>query len=136
MIREATPDDLAQVVRLGGEFHAHSPYAAIPYDPQAFGAFAGRLIDGGVILLSEDGMLGGLLNPLFFNPSVVMGAELFWWARKEGRQLREAFEAWAEARGAQGVQFSGLADERQATIRKLFERAGYVAGEQSFFKRF
>lgn len=136
MIREATHADLPQIVALGAEFHAYSPYRVIPFDGEGFEAFAARLIDGGVILLSDDGMLGGLLNPLYFNPAVVMGAELFWFARKEGRQLREAFERWAEDRGAQGVQFSGLADERQATIRKVFERAGYTAGEQAFFKRF
>lgn len=136
MIREATHADLPQIITLGAEFHAYSPYRDVPFDAEAFGEFCARLIDGGVILLSDDGMLGGLLNPLYFNPSVVMGAELFWWARREGRQLREAFEAWAKDRGAQGVQFSGLADERQETIRKVFARAGYVPTEQAFFKRF
>ena len=136
MIRAATHDDLSEIVRLGADFHAHCPYRDIPFDGEAFGDFCARLIDGGVILLSDDGMIGGLLNPLYFNPSVVMGAELFWWAPKEGRQLREAFEAWARAKGAHGVAFSGLADERHATIRKLFERAGYAPAEQAFFKRF
>lgn len=136
MIREATHADLPRIVELGAAFHAMSPYGVIPFAPEAFEGFAGRLIDGGVILLSEDGMIGGLLSPLYFNPAVVMGAELFWYAGKTGKALREAFEQWARDRGAQGVQFSGLADERQAAIRRVFERAGYTAGEQAFFKRF
>lgn len=136
MIRAATEADLERVVELGAAFHAMSPYRSIPFDPEAFADFAGRLIRGGVILLSDDGMIGGLLSPLYFNPAVVMGAELFWYAGKTGKALREGFEAWSRANGAQGVQFSGLADERQAAIRRVFERAGYTAGEQAFFKRF
>lgn len=136
MIREATHDDLPRVVELGAAFHAMCPYSGFPLDREAFAEFAARLIDGGVILLSDDGMIGGLLSPLYFNPSIVMGAELFWYAGTTGKALREAFEAWARDRGAQGVQFSGLADERQAAIRRVFERAGYAPAEQAFFKRF
>jgi hypothetical protein len=136
VIRQATADDLARVVELGEAFHAACPYREFAFDAAAFGEFALRLIDGGVILLSDDGMLGGLLNPLYFNPAAVMGCELFWWAGKTGRQLREAFEEWAKDNGAVGVMFSGLSDEREPTIRKVFARAGYQPGELAFFKRF
>lgn len=136
MIRRATADDLDRIVELGAAFHAYCPYRDIPLDPEGFRDFAGRLIEGGAIFLSDDGMIGGLLVPLYFNPSVVMGAELFWWAGKTGKGLREAFETWAKESGAQGVQFSGLTDQRAETIRKVFERAGYTAAETAFFKRF
>lgn len=136
MIREATADDIARVVELGAQFHAYGPYRDIPFDEAGLGAFVGGLIEHGVVFLSDDGMLGGVLSPLYFNPSAVMGAELFWWAGKSGRQLREAFEVWARERGALGVQFSGLCDERSDTIRKVFARAGYTAAETAFFKRF
>lgn len=124
------------MVELGAAFHAYSPYRDIPFSPEGFRASAERLIEAGAIFLSDDGMLGGLLVPLYFNPSVVMGAELFWWAGKTGKPLREAFETWAKEQGAQGVQFSGLTDQRAETIRKVFERAGYAAAETAFFKRF
>lgn len=138
MIREATRDDLPRIVEMGAQFHAHSPYAALGFDPEGFANFCAKLIEAeaGVILLSEDGMLGGLMNPAFFNPSALMGGELMWWAGSTGKQLREAFETWAAERGALGVQFSGLANEREATIRKVFARAGYVATEVAFLKRF
>lgn len=135
-VRLATADDLDRIIELGAAFHAYCPYSDIPLDREAFGEFALKLIAGGVILLSDDGMIGGLLNPLYFNPSVVMGVELFWWAGKTGRELREAFEQWAKDRGAQGVQFTGLADEREATIRKVYTRAGFRACEVGFIKRF
>lgn len=136
MIREATAGDIDRVVELGAAFHAYCPYRDIPLDRDAFAAFAGRMIEHGVILLSEDGMIGGVLSPIYFNPEVVMATELFWWAGKTGKQLREAFETWARENGAQGVQFTGLADEREATIRKVFDRAGYAAVEVGFIKRF
>lgn len=136
MIRQATADDLDRITELGAAFHAYSPYRDIDFDPDGFRAFAAGLIEQGAVFLSDDGMLGGLLVPLYFNPAVVMGAELFWWAGKTGRALREAFEGWARGQGAQGVQFSGLTDQREETIRKVFERAGYARAETAFFKRF
>jgi len=136
MIRRATVEDLDRVTELGAAFHAYSPYRDIPFSPQGFRGFCERLIEGGAIFLSDDGMIGGCLVPLYFNPEVVMGAELFWWAGRTGKPLREAFEAWAVEEGAQGVQFSGLTDQREATIRKVFARAGYEPAETAFFKRF
>jgi hypothetical protein len=136
VIWRATADDLDRVVELGAAFHAYSPYRDIPFDPEGFRGSASRLIEAGAIFLSEDGMLGGLLVPLYFNPAVIMGAELFWWAGKTGRGLREAFEAWAKEAGAHGVQFSGLTDQRAETIHKVFARAGYQPAETAFFKRF
>lgn len=136
MIRKADASDLARIVEMGVQFHAYSPYREFPFDADDFGEFAGRLIESGVILLSDDGMLGGVLHPLFFNSTAIMGCELLWWAGKTGRQLREAFEVWAREQGAVGVMFSGLSDEREPTIRKVFARAGYQPGELAFFKRF
>jgi hypothetical protein len=136
LIRRATEADLDRIVELGAAFHGYSPYREIAFDPEGFREFAAKLVEGGAVFLSDDGMIGGCLVPLYFNPAVVMGAELFWWAGKTGKALREAFEGWARDEGAQGVQFSGLTDQREETIRKVFARAGYTAGETAFFKRF
>lgn len=137
MIRKATRDDIPEILRLGAEFLAYSPHNVHPLDPDAFADFAGKLIDGaGAIFLSEDGFIGGLVTGAYFNPAVLFGAELFWWARKEGRQLREAFEAWAKENGAVELHFTGLLDERSDTITKVFRRAGYQPLELGFVKRF
>lgn len=135
-IRRAAHSDLDEIVELGAAFHAYGPYAFVPMDRSAFRGFCASLIDGGIIFLSEEGMLGGLLNPLYFNRSVVMAAELFWWAPKGGRALRIAFEEWAQDQGAIGVQFSGLEDERAPVARKLFQRAGYHPTETGYVKVF
>ena len=135
-VRMASVDDQDQCVELGATFLAYGPYAAVPLDREAFRSFLTALIDKGAVFLSEDGILGGCLNPLYFNPAVVWGAELFWWAPKGGRAMRIAFEDWARAQGAAGVSFSSLHDDRREIAQKLFERAGYRATEVAFVKVF
>lgn len=134
MIRTATKDDLERIADLGADFHAYSPWCKVPFDREAIKAFCSSMIDGGVIFLSDEGLCGGLLNPLYFNPSVVIAVELFWWAPSEGAALRKAFEEWAAENNAFGVQFSALGDERAATVEALFKRAGYRKVETGYFK--
>lgn len=134
MIRKATHDDVAAVVRFGADFHAYSPWKSIPFDPDATAGFVGRLIDGGVVFISETGMIGGLLNPLYFNPSHVVAVELFWWATKGGRDLMQAFEQWAIEGGASGIQFSALGDEKSERMALLFDRAGYRKLETGYYR--
>jgi hypothetical protein len=136
MIRQATHEDMSRIVELGGQFLGLGPYAWVPLDVAAFEAFAAQLIRDGVIFLADDGLIGGCLYPFYFNPSVVMTAELFWYSPKNGRLLREALEGWARERGCAAITFSGLANEREATIRKLFQRADYQPTEVAFVKRF
>jgi hypothetical protein len=128
LIRKATAEDLPRILELGAEFLGLGPYAWVPLDIDAFEAFAATLIEKGAIFLAPDGMIGGCLSPFYFNPAVVMAAELFWYSPKHGRQLREALEAWAQEQGCAAITFSGL--------RKLYGRAGYAATEVAFFKRF
>lgn len=135
MIRRATIDDLALCVEHGAKFHAYSIWKDIPYDAEATGRFIAGLIEHGAVFLSDDGMIGGLLNPLYFNPAYVMGVELFWWAPKEGRALRLAFEQWADEQGAHGHQLGCLADDKAPLVTRLLRRAGYVPVETGFLKR-
>ena len=135
MIRRATHDDIDEIVRLGADFLAICPYSWVPLDAEAFAVFVGGLIEGGAVFLSEDGMIGGCLSPFFFNPSVLIGAELFWFARSEGRELRKAFEEWATDRGAACITCAGLANDREPAIRRIYTAAGYVPAEVAFVKR-
>lgn len=136
MIRRATHEDMPEILRLGAEFLAYSPYAWAELDAEAFSTFAGQMIENGAIFLSDDGMIGGILSPLYFNPSVVLAAELFWFARSEGPALRQALEAWAREQGAVGITCSGLVDRHEAAIRRVYSRAGYAPSEIAFMKRF
>jgi GNAT superfamily N-acetyltransferase len=135
MIRRATQDDIPRIVELGAEFLAECPYSWVPLDPVAFAVFASGMIEQGVIFLSDDGMIGGVFSPFYFNPAVRMVAELFWWARSEGQALRQALEAWAREHGAQCLTCSGLTGDREPAIRRVYARAGYVPTEVAFVKR-
>lgn len=137
MIRRATLDDLPEVVSLGREFLAYSPHNWIELDEEAFAQSASNMIAGpGAVFLSDDGFIGGVIVPCYFNPAVLMASELFWFARKEGPELLKAFEVWAKDAGASVVCTSGLVDGREKAIRRVFERQGYEASEIAFQKRF
>lgn len=136
MIRPATLEDLPRVIDLGAKFHAYSPHRVFPYDADAFGAFAEKLIEAGGVFLSDEGFCGGMLTRLYFSPDTLIAAELFWFAPSEGKALREAFEAWAKAAGAIGVQCSALADGHERAVDRLYQRAGYERAEIAYLKRF
>lgn len=133
-VRRATQDDVGAVVRFGSDFHAYSPWKSIPFDPDATSEFVTKLINGGVVFMSDTGMIGGLLNPLYFNPAHVVAVELFWWATKNGRELMSAFEDWAQENGAHSIQFSALGDDRAERMAQLFDRAGYRKVETGYYR--
>lgn len=133
-IRKATRDDLDFIADMGRDFHAYSPWSDIEFDREATKEFIGRVIDGGVVFLSDAGMIGGILNPLYFNPCHVVAVELFWWAKSGGRGLMNAFETWAEESDAKGIQFSALGDDKADRMSVLFNRAGYRKVETGYFK--
>lgn len=135
MIRRATIEDTQQAVRFAKEFHAESVHSWIPVDDEALTSWMAGLITGGAVFLSERGIIGGVIVPMYFNPSIKIAAELFWWAPQEGRVLREAYEAWAKGEGASISQFSGQRNDRSETVEKLFRRAGYEPVETGFMKR-
>lgn len=135
MIRRAELSDLAECVALGMEFHAYSPWSQFPADRDHMADFMTGIIEHGVLFLSEDGFIGGVLNPLYFNRNIVTLAEMFWYAGKHGTALRETFEAWGREHGVVGFNFSGIADEHAAAIARVFRRAGYHPVETAFFKR-
>lgn len=134
-IRIATLDDIPEMLELARQFHAYSPWRDIPFDAESAKAFGAGMIIGGIVFLSEEGMLGGVLHPLYFNPAFKVAAEMFWWAPKGGGALRAAFEAWAHSNGAAGIQFSSLADDRAPALARMFRRAGFVPVETGYFKR-
>lgn len=134
MIRKATHDDVSMVVDMGSAFHDYSTWRSVPFDRDATSAFVSNLIENGVVFVSDTGMIGGLMNPLYFNPSFSVACELFWWAKSGGRKLMKAFEEWAEENEAKGIQFSSLGDEQSERMAVLFDRAGYSKVETGWFK--
>lgn len=133
-VRVATSEDVSAIVDMGREFHAYSPWRDVEFDADAVSVFVERLIDGGVIFISETGMIGGVINPLYFNPAHSVAAELFWWAKSGGRELMARFEEWAVEQGASGIQFSALGDSQSDRMDRLFIRAGYSKVETGYYR--
>lgn len=133
------PATEANILRFGRSFHALSPWRHEAFDPEAVLAFLASLDanENGYFRCTEFGTVGGILTPLWFAPTTLIGTELFWYseAKGEGRKLREDFEAWAKDHGAKWVQFSALADANEETVRRNMARAGYDSAELPFRKR-
>ena len=127
----ATEADLPRILEYAKAFHEYSPWSRYPMDEAATEIYARNVMAGGVILLSETGMIGGLLSPVPFAPDLVVGVELFWWG--DGH-LKRDFEAWCRERGAKAVQFSALADDRSAAMDRLFLKDGFRRVETGYLK--
>jgi GNAT superfamily N-acetyltransferase len=137
MIREATRADVPFILERGRAFFEYSPWATrTEYDEASTRATIEHLIAApdGVIFISEGGVIGGLIFPLYFNADYRIAQELFWFAPGRGVELRKAFEAWAKERGASAIQMSCLADEREPAMRRLYRIKGYEPIETGLIK--
>jgi hypothetical protein len=135
--RVGSPDQIGRVVELGRRFHAASIWRDVPFDEADVRAMVERLVAGaGAVWLSPAGIVGVVRSPLWFNVSVHVAVEMFWYAEDgAGRALRDAAEAWAAAEGLAYHQLSGLADGREAALRRYLARDGYEAKEVAYMKR-
>jgi hypothetical protein len=135
VIRRAGPEDVEHIAGMAVKFHAYSPWREVPLDLDAVRNVALACIERGAIFVTEDGMCGGVVQPLYFSPQTTIGAEFFWWAPTQGGELRAAFEAWAREQGAYAVQFSALGDDRAAATARLYRMAGFEPAETVYLKR-
>lgn len=129
---------LSDVLRLARGFQAASVWKDVEIDAEAVGGFLGSMSDNpdAFLLVSPEGMVGGLVMPLWFSPSVRLGVELFWYCEKpgEGQRFRDAFERWARSKGAATVQFSCMLTDREPALRRMYRRAGFEPIEIGFRK--
>lgn len=132
-IREATIDDVPQLVEMGRRFRASTQYASIVSEnPQQMADTATNLItqDNGVIWVAEDrgGCLVGMLGlVLFCHPmsgELTVG-ELFWWsdAPAIGMRLFRRGKQWAQSTGA--TKFQMTQPETEQRLTALYERLGF-----------
>lgn len=137
MIRQAGLEDVPAILEWGERFHAYSPWGKrTQYDPESTRKTVEYLIKApeGAIFITEAGVCGGLIFPLYFNHAYRIAQELFWFAPGDGTDLRQAFEEWAREQGASAIQMSCLADKRESAMRRLLSRHGYRATETSLIR--
>lgn len=133
MVRLAALADIPTLMAMGRSFHAESgmPFA---FNEEVMAQVFARMIeaDGATILMTDKGLIGGMLNPAYCDPSWVYAVEMFWWARGDGMALLRAFEGWAAEVGANEIRMTSLANLPRADL--LLRRYGYQPAEISYSK--
>lgn len=135
--RVTTTEQIDRVVEIGRRFHAGSIWRDTPFVESDVRSVVGQLVDGaGAVWMSDAGVVGLVRSPLWFNASVAVAVELFWYAEDgSGAALRAAAEQWASHAGLAYHQMSGMVDEREGALRRLMRAAGYEAKEVAYMKR-
>ncbi len=133
----ATEADIPALVEMGRRFHAMSPHKPVgDYDGAAVERVLRFLMTNpdGIVLTNGEGMIAGLIAPVFFAPTIRMGEESSWWAEKGGKELLEAFEEETVKRGGNCAMVSTLAGDREPPIERIMRRAGYLPIERRWMK--
>lgn len=132
-MRLATTRDIPALLVMGRKFHEQ---AGLPFgfDDDAVSALLGRMIESedATVIVTDRGLIGGMLNAAYCDPSWVMAIELFWWAEGDGLSLLRAFEDWARQRGANEVRMTSIAELSRADT--ILRRKGYQPTEISYMK--
>jgi hypothetical protein len=137
IVRIATVEDIPAIVEMGRAFHAMSPHKFMgEYMPDAVKAMLAFLIASpdGLVITSDTGAIGGVITRVYFNPLKRMMEEAFWWAGKDGKAMRELFEAESKKMGADFCFMSNLENERTPASDRLYRMAGYTPVERRYVK--
>lgn len=139
-IRRARPEDLPQLVEMGGRFLNNPDYAGvIAFVPEKVDNLMRRLgaAEDSLLLVADDGgTLTGMIAFVVYDHPISgekIGGEVFWWADKRGAGLKllRAAEAWAISKGAAILQMIAP-NER---VGRLYEHFGYKQVEVMFQRR-
>jgi hypothetical protein len=136
VIRPATLGDIPALLEMGRKFADDAGVTArVGWDAQSVVEMLEGLIEGedGIVLVSDKGMIGGLVYPHPFNRDVLVFAELFWRAEDgNGLALLAEAERLAANRGA--TKSVMIAMDGMDRTRKLYSRLGYAPCEAQFMK--
>lgn len=123
MIREATIDDIPDLIVLFEHLHAASGTG--PFDKYKAGETALRLIDDedGIVLRSERGVLMGRAGMAWYSTQWLVAEEACCWA-EDGKWLAllKAFKAWAQEIGADEVRINSTLSPKSGRIARAFKR--------------
>lgn len=143
MIREATQDDIAAIVRMAGEFATVAKFS-MGFDADDTASFVQSLIydvDRTIIVAVDKdskivGMIAGALSPWMLNFSSTMATELAWWVDEKSRgttvgpRLLKEFIKWAKNYGAITISIShmkGVGSEDKMV--GMYKRLGFIPRE-------
>jgi len=124
------------LLELAEKFHAKARVAG-EYCPESTAKFLIGMIgsDHACVFVSERGMIGGLAWPSQWSKDYLQAIESFWWAEDgHGRELADAFEAWAKAKGAKSTQMCFLHSLMPEKVEKMLRMRGYKPLETNMVK--
>lgn len=136
-VRQATVDDIPDLLALGAKFHAMSPHKGMAeFDPDGMARVLDFMIgsNSSVVLTNGDGVIGGTYSPVYFNPAKWQMEENFWFADRSGMELLTALVEQARTFGASFVLLSTLENDRSGIIDKVLKRKGFVMLERRYMK--
>lgn len=143
MVREATLDDVPQLVEMGVRFITETSYVShVPVRREQIEERAARFVEGpnSVVFVHErDGVVNGMIA-MFGTPHLwsgeIIAAEMVWWVEPEARRglagarLLRAAEQWALDIDA--VRLVMIAPNSR--MEEFYERAGFEKVEVSYEK--
>jgi GNAT superfamily N-acetyltransferase len=147
--RQATVNDLPQLMALGYGFYNESPYTKYGpiSEPRLRGVLEQLINDPSMCIIVADnadgrpqGMLGLILVPVFFLDGTRHSQELFWYvapeARKNGagKSMMLAGEAWSRENGAHAMQMSVINGLGDSEIIRRYKKAGFRLRESNYVK--
>jgi len=135
MTRLATLDDMPRILQMGKDFYKVAGITT-GFDDASFTCFCNMLMDGDenrTLIISDSGLIGGMIIPAFCNQKWAQAIEVMWWSTSgHGIELLRAFERWAIGRGANEIRLSEISGVSMAG--KIYKRIGYAPKETSYSK--
>ena len=145
-MRPALPDDMPALIDMGREFFSEAGHEArgLQFDEESFAATLATLGNAGLLLSVERfgnviGMGAVDIAPAYWNRSVKLAQEVFWYLRPEhrvgrGGRLLRALERLAADKGA--IIFAAVAEEgdRAKALGRVYRSTGYALAETVYRK--
>lgn len=138
---KAEQKHLPAILSMLQKFHAASGMEA-PFNSEHIGQSLEQMIelDNFCLLVTEtngvaDGVLGGVITPMWFNLDILQASEMFWWSDGgKGLELKAEYEAWALSMGASYVNMAALERIRPKAIGRFYIESGYKLFEHGYTK--
>ena len=137
MIRQATHEDLDQLVELARKFHAISPFARYTFSPSGTKNYLTSVLSGRpdtVIFMTDTAAIGGRVTYLPFCDATI-ARESFWFSDggSDGLKVLREYMRWVESRGVNIDIMTGMNCDNHDLQRVLnvLDRLGYRGAEMT-----
>lgn len=141
MIRFATQDDKAEIMRIGSQYAAETILGSLTVE-QMTGLISLCLGSGIVLLAERDNKIVGIIAGRFVEECPAMGKffeEILWYVQPDSRglgiMLFKRLLKLCEENGCQGVSMWAYCNEHLEGVDRLYKRAGFKEIERKYYKK-